>query len=357
MPPNYKVKSDAIFFKSAFHKVCPPCSLVHGINVHISSQGVLFKGLGPLEISFPTPQQGLTLRGGKIKINSFLENLLAALKGRRPTFEKMLWITDSWSSSYFHWISDALPKLILMREKIDADATLALPKCFKNLNFVKESLELLGIKKVYYVETSITSRKLWFSTTTAPSGNYRPALIRQLRHELLDAQQIHSTRKPSSRVKSRIYISRDRASRRKIVNEEVIKPILDEFKFITVYMEDYSFVEQIELMKNCEILIGNHGAGLVNMLFLPLHACVLELRRDHDAQQNCFFSLSSALELQYHYLFCQGSRFQSDAHVDNITVNELQLRESIIRCLSDAAPKNLAAKYQLSMMPYHGEKQ
>ena len=47
--------------------------------------------------------------------------------------------------------------------------------------------------------------------------------------------------------------------------------------FESVVLEDLSFGAQARLMARTGVLIGVHGAGLTNMLFLPVGAAVVEL--------------------------------------------------------------------------------
>ena len=47
--------------------------------------------------------------------------------------------------------------------------------------------------------------------------------------------------------------------------------------FDIVYMEEYSIVEQMRIMKDAEFIVSPHGAGLTNMIFARSGAKILEL--------------------------------------------------------------------------------
>ena len=68
--------------------------------------------------------------------------------------------------------------------------------------------------------------------------------------------------------------------------------------FERVFLEDLSFEEQVRLVGSASVLAGNHGAGLANMAWMLPETIVLELRLRGDSQNNCYFSLASALELE-----------------------------------------------------------
>jgi len=58
------------------------------------------------------------------------------------------------------------------------------------------------------------------------------------------------------------------------------------------------------LAVNADILIGVHGAGLTNMLFMKENSNILELRRKDDDHNNCYFSLAAACKHKYWYQLC-----------------------------------------------------
>src|ERR1035437_4173888 len=61
----------------------------------------------------------------------------------------------------------------------------------------------------------------------------------------------------------------------------------------------HPFEDQVAILSKARYVASNHGAGLTNMLFMRPGGRVLELRREGDAHNNCFFTLASALKLDY----------------------------------------------------------
>ena len=88
---------------------------------------------------------------------------------------------------------------------------------------------------------------------------------------------------------------------------------LNKYGFQIVYLEDYIWLDQVKLCMGASAMVGLHGAGLSNMLFLKPEAKIVELRGEMDGHNNCYFSLASALDLPYYYLNC--------ASTDNNTLN------------------------------------
>ena len=72
------------------------------------------------------------------------------------------------------------------------------------------------------------------------------------------------------------------------------------------------------------VLVGLHGAGLTNMLFMPAKSSIIEIRNNGDSHNNCYFSMASELNHAYYYLLGQGESLQTDDV--NIKIDILELK-------------------------------
>jgi len=237
-------------------------------------------------------------------------------------FRKHLIITDEWSKSYFHWLMDCLPRLILFESK-RPEIPVILPSYLREKSFVMESLTLLGKNNIQFLKKHkwYFLRRVYFPVHLAPTGNYNDEITRKLR----TAITVGCKNTPSLKI----YISRRKAAHRKIDNEKEILPLLEQSGFKTVYCEEMSFKEQISLFSETAVLFTNHGAGLTNMLFMPTGTKVIELRKKNDDHNNCYFSLASALNLKYYYLECEPVNETEDAYTANIKVQPNRLQQLI----------------------------
>lgn len=89
---------------------------------------------------------------------------------------------------------------------------------------------------------------------------------------------------PNYKIKNtRFYISRKKAVRRFLINEEEIKKILEkEYGFTTIYMEDCTLYEKINMMLRAEIVVSVDGTSLLNGYFSKSKAVKLIAFRVHD---------------------------------------------------------------------------
>ena len=105
--------------------------------------------------------------------------------------------------------------------------------------------------------------------------------------------------KPSVKNK-RIYISRNKAKIRKIINEKEFFSMLKKYNFEKVYAEDLSYKEQVETFNSANITVSVFGAGFSNLIFSD-NCKVLEIYPPNKIRTH-YFMLSKALGLEYYYV-------------------------------------------------------
>lgn len=327
-PPINLQAADQPLFSSALETAIPDTQLEQLSNVRISPEGYLFQGTRLLAESFASSRD---MRGWK-RMTRTINFLATAPRRTRTHFaEPVTWITDNWSTGYFHWMTDALPRLLALGVRIQ-ETMLILPAGLQAANFVRDSLRPFKLSRIHVLQPGEVAvcDTLLLPNHTAPTGNYHEPLIRSLRQNYSESANFLEP----SKFSHRIYISRSRAQRRKIANEAEVLSLLEEFQFQTVYFEDRSFEEQVQIAQHAKYLVANHGAGLTNMLFMQAGASVLELRLENDGSNNCYFSLASALELKYYYQTCAGENPDESSHMANLIVDIERLRQNLTQMLA-----------------------
>lgn len=327
LPKNLRL-GDLPLFQAELERHIPPTELRILRDATVGPEGMIWEG--PRLVRESLPSYGRSLRRGVMP--------LAATMKRRPQsnrdrYEEALWITDYWSNEYFHWITDALPRLLVARDFV-AGRDLLLPNRFQQLTFLEPSLRPFGVDRIAFIPRRqvVRCERLLMPTSTAPTGNYNESLIREMR-QLFVRQFVDSSNRDSPVGSNKVYISRRRASRRRIANEDEISGVLKELGFAVVCMEDFAFERQVRILACAKYLVSNHGAGLTNMLFMPPGGRVLELRRVGDSHNNCFFALASALDLEYFYQLCPSGRHRLNARSRDLIVEVPALRQTLTAML------------------------
>lgn len=321
LPVNFN-QEDLELFKGERERVIPATRLLKFHDVLASPEGLLFAGTQILRESFAFPHHRDQWK--RRSVVKFLVKNYGLRRRRR--IDEALWITDYWSTGHFHWLTDVLTRLFAGR---DRSTRLLLPGIYQSLDVVKSSLAAFGVKNVDFIERNevVVCGSLLAPSHTAPSGHFNEEAIRGVRNVLLSAYG--STGKLNDRGEERLYITRAKAAKRRIANEAEILPVLNSFGFQTIYAEDLSFEQQVRTFSRARYLVSNHGAGLTNILFMRDGGRVLELRHQTDRINNCYFTLSSALDFDYFYQTCRPQNSAADPHEADLVVDVDQLKANL----------------------------
>jgi capsular polysaccharide biosynthesis protein len=283
--------------------------------------------------TYPISKKRTFLNFGKV----ILSNLLSKTK----EIENAIFAIDNWSDGYFHWFTDVVPRiLVAQKTENNSNTELVLPKNLEKYDFVQSTGIKLNQKLRFYEDNQVYKiKKLILPSTIAESGNYDKELMQDIRklfalHVVVgkdtnNGKELFTQTENHQQTNSKkIYISRQKSRYRKINNEEQVQNLLKKYNYEIHYFEDYSFEKQIELIQKTVSLIGLHGAGLTNMLFMNPTTKILEIRNQEDKHNNCYFSLASDLGIDYYYLLSKGD--SSETHAVNVEVDIEKLEQIIL---------------------------
>jgi capsular polysaccharide biosynthesis protein len=320
LPVNFK-QEDLPLFGHELEREIPPVELLEMRGVRVSPDGILFRAGRILPESFAYPnhlEQWKTRSVAKFFVSNYL------LRRRRRVAGGVVWIVDDWSNGYFHWLTDALTRLYTIKDTAGS-LTLMLPHRYASLEFIRPSLAPFGVRDVRFIapDETLLCERLIVPMHTAPSGHYDEEILGGVRRLLIEAYGAHED------GDERIYISRARAPKRRIANEEEVLSVVREFGFRVVHAEEHTFEQQVKIASRARFLVSNHGAGLTNMLFMRDGGRVLELRHQTDSVNNCYFTMASALGLEYFYQTSPSDNASEDPHTADLRVDTRSLAENL----------------------------
>lgn len=234
------------------------------------------------------------------------------------------------SGVYYHWMLDVLPRLHMLNQcGITPDQYVI--NGTKPAPYQYETLKALGIPREKVIESHdclhLQAKKLVIPHFTR---GIRPKWACDfLRQELM----INKNVKPMLGIK-KIFISRAKASKRKLLNEAEVYEYLKPYGFMSVVLEDLTVAEQIQLFASAKVIAAPHGAGLTNILFSNPGATVIEFFAP-SLVHNCYPILSSLVGHKHYYIIGEGER--PPEYIDphdrsaDITVNMNDLQEIVKR--------------------------
>lgn len=241
-----------------------------------------------------------------------------------------LYIHNRNSLGYFHWITDTLIKLVILPNHVLKKYIIILPKIYKKKVFIdclkyhKVNFVFLENKKTHLFE------EISYLGELHRSGSPRPKILAKFSKKLA-LQNVANLN---------VFISRNKSSRRKLKNENNLIAILKKYNFEIVYMEELNFKKQIEIMSKTKIVVGLHGAGLTNIIWMKKNSHLIEIKPKSEKYLNCYFNISQALGLNYHYSICAKANYFSTSKTSDYNADILDLEKKIQSILKNEKKNN-----------------
>jgi len=296
-------------------------------NVRIANNSVIFKYFYIYYDSVIDQENDENYKKYKTGYKFYLKYIFPQLNFSNKRF---ITITDEYTSNYYHWHNFSLKKLVILKENnLIKNSILLLPKRYQKYSFVKPCLEKFGIHEKNIVYLRRKSHIKVASTPLIKVSRQHPRLFMETRKTLLK-----NVKKFNFDFGDKIYISRQKQKFRFVENNQEILKILKKYGFIEVIAEDFSYEEQIYIFSKAKYLIGPHGAGLTNLIFLQDSGSVMELASagPNGTYNRDFLALASMLNIKYFYQRCvvgNNSNVQRDFHHGSLVVDAKKLEENI----------------------------
>ena len=227
-----------------------------------------------------------------------------------------------YSHSYSHILHEFIVRLIFLKNKN-----------FKNNVWVPDNLKALLVNKIYkkiFTNLNIkffpTNKNIIFENCSyLTHSNNRwyfkkklkfisreyLKLINQFRNDVFENHNLKKIEKFKY-----IIISRSKATSRRLLNETELFQKLRPYNFKLICFEDYNFHEQINIARNCKIMLGYHGAGLTNLFFMQPKSSIVEIyNKNYDHKHFKFFS--QCLNLNYKNFLCKENYRNLDGECDS----------------------------------------
>jgi capsular polysaccharide biosynthesis protein len=238
---------------------------------------------------------------------------------------------------YGHWMLDTLPRLALLEKSGIAWDKLVAPQA---TGFHRDTLRLLGIDREQIIserDLHIEAEKLVVPTLPGLPGNPPRWACDFLRSRFLPLAP------PSARSDRRIYISREKAKTRHVLNEGDLVRALDTYGFERVLLEDLPFLEQVRLMNESSVVVSPHSTGLTNLVFCRPGTTVVEIFAPRYVTA-CWFSLANQLQLDYGYVLGLGKRGGGHRVHDDIMVDIPQVLQLLDEMLETPRLRAVASQ-------------
>ncbi|MBS1503568.1 MAG: glycosyltransferase family 61 protein [Bacteroidetes bacterium] len=210
--------------------------------------------------------------------------------------------------NYYHWVCESIFRLWMIRRRLD-HVVLLLPDYYQDADFIMGSLEPFNIKEIFFIPggKSLMVRNICLPQIKPVCDSYNARHIRQVR--AFYRNYVLLNKKISTNLGDKLYVSRELAKRRKVINEPEVVDTLKSHGFTVFHPEKFTFLEQVAIFSKAKYLVGEHGSGLTNLLFMPANSSVLELHKNKTNELNhpspLFWYMADALGINYFHQSCE----------------------------------------------------
>ena len=174
-------------------------------------------------------------------------------------------------NGYYHFVIEDLPRFFEVFRNQQFDQVIIGSKS----NYILETLNFLKIENFVIKKYPVQCDELVFSEKNIGG------IFTKLDH--IELKNFSMEIKPSN---SNQILFIDRKNKQKGFLErglkyaDVITNLFQNFNTTRVYLEDLSLIEQISLFKSAKLVIGFHGAGLANIVWIDRSIKILEITED-----------------------------------------------------------------------------
>ncbi|MDB5489499.1 MAG: capsular polysaccharide biosynthesis protein-like protein [Reyranella sp.] len=99
-----------------------------------------------------------------------------------------------------------------------------------------------------------------------------------------------------------LYVSRNEAKMRRLLNEEAILPALRDLGFEIIRPGEMPLATQIEKFRKAKVVLAPHGAGLTNILFCRPDVTLIEIFPRGGVHGSMFMRIASQREFDYYFV-------------------------------------------------------
>jgi len=253
-----------------------------------ASGGILYNNRGIVESAFNFS------RFSRVRM---IDNFI--LKHRRMKGAYSSIIHYSRPYNHYHWLIDNIPRLYGLMKIEEPEIKLIVPS---DINLL-ELNTLNAILDDRFKFVPIQQNEVWkIENFYFPSfcndncSGYMPKVYLDfVRKKITEGFAIKSTN-----LDKRVYISRDLAIKKRVLNENKLVSLLNKYDFKRVFAEKLSFKEQVEVFNTAKIIISPIGAGLSNIIFSD-NLKVIELMPPRFFGTH-YFMLCKALGFKWDYI-------------------------------------------------------
>jgi len=259
--------------------------------------------------------------------------------------EKGILINGVSETNYYHWMIEILSQLQYVNElqEVYKDFPLLIPAWVNKIQSVRDFFVNFDINRplifldnlnAYQVENLLIISTPNFHVPhlsglpreQVENSYLRPESIDFLKGIGLNARAYKTSREHLPRL----FLARKHGKRN--YNQDEVYSLLKNYDFKQVFLEDLSFVDQVDLFQNADIIVGPPGAAWSNLLFCKKGSKALSWVAEEIGDSSCFSNIANYLDVRLDYIaFYSGREDSKDLYMADYNINQQDIRSWIER--------------------------
>jgi hypothetical protein len=167
-------------------------------------------------------------------------------------------------NGFYHWLIEDLPPFLFLLQNLNQPKVVLWEKAPKHVELFLNELNIEIIRAPQFVSIEKFNFISFGNDTSWP----HPQDIKSLQ----DSFRIKCLPKPEKKI----YVSRVNSSRSPIFEASLVDALKNS-GWITMELQEFSLMNQIEMFSDASVIAGIHGAGLSAMVWMPDNSLIIEL--------------------------------------------------------------------------------
>jgi capsular polysaccharide biosynthesis protein len=303
------------------------------LNSHSSNFLLMNENVVLVERVVSAPVKYSNYSTGVIKLHN---SEYALIKLKRKTFDlnNILFMGGNGSFNYYHWLIEIVPKFLYLNNKTlienEVDFIVCDSKVEEIASFSRILNILLEVNGIDIPVLYVKNKKNIKAKTVLYINNFNNIVfnskekLSSVKYSHFHVESLKKMRevfigfcKNKDRKYSKIFLARKNDQVRSYNQDEILNYFIKQ-GFLPVYLEDYTFEEQINIFYHADFIVGPSGAAWANLIFCKEGSRAISWLPEQLSEFSVFSSLAHIFKCDLKFILTSMASDREKIHSDYI---------------------------------------
>lgn len=214
----------------------------------------------------------------RILVKDTLEEYEIKVPTKSISLPKGVYLSGLFSENYYHFVFSIISKTELL-EFVPKDVPLLVDNNVKKYESYQSLLKICNRdnREIIFIDSKVSCHVGMLYLISLPfflAPNVYPGVVDKPEYTQFDIELLQKFRNRilasieiNNDLPKRIFLSRKNASFRRPFNEYECQQLLKTYGIETIYPEELTFEQQVQIFHNAEVIAGGSGAAFTNLLY------------------------------------------------------------------------------------------